>query len=211
MSHQLTGDPNEITWHEGNVWTPDANTPHAEPSRPEQELVTGINLLAKIGLQIGKATEEMSRTNERVGQLARAIERNTPVTGGNVAAGYFATGVPLVLDLGSPDQGTFWELSTFAIGGTEIDVTAAGKWGLYVSSVPTAAGAGLSNLLDVGVVASAAMPFATNYSSGQAVVHDQEHVFAVIFGATNGQQYVVNTQFRVYNVIASQGQVGYAI
>ena len=211
MSHQLTGDPNEITWHEGNVWSPDSNTPNAEPNRPEQEPVTGINLLAKIGVQIGKATEEMSRTVQQVGQLARAIERNTPVTSGNVAAGYFATGVPLVLDLGSPDQGTFWELSTFAIGGTEIDVTAAGKWGLYVSSIPTAAGAGLSNLLDVGVVASSAMPYATNYSSGQAVVHDQEHVFAVIFGATNGQQYVANVQFRVYNVIASQGAVTYSV
>jgi len=210
MSHQLTGDPGEITWHEGNVWSPDSNTPNAEP-HSEQEPVSGINLLGKISLQIGKAHEELARTNERVGQLARALERNTPVFGQSVAAGYFVTGVPLVLNLGTPDSGTFWEVNSFAIGGTEIDVTAAGKWGLYIASVASAAGAGLSNCADVGVVASTAMPFATNYSSGQLIVHENESLFAIVFGATNGQQYVANAQFRSYNVIASQGQVGYAI
>ena len=210
MSHQLQGDPGEITWHEGNVWSPDSNTPNAEPS-PEQEPVTGINLLGKISLQIGKAQEELARTNERVGQLARAIERNTPVFGANVASGVAVTSTNLVLNLGSPDSGTFWEINSFAIGGTEIDVTAAGKWGLYISSVASSAGAGLSNLADVGVVASAAMPFATNYSTGQLIVHENETLFAIVFGGTNGQQYVCNAQFRSYNVIASQGQVGYAI
>ena len=210
MSHQMVGDPGEITWHEGNVWVPDANTPNAEP-HSEQDPVTGINLLGKISVQIGKAQEELARTNQRVGQLARAIERNTPVFGNNVSAGVVVSGVPLVLDLGSPDSGTFWELNSFAIGGTEIDVTAAGKWGLYVSSVVSVAGAGLANCADVGVVSSTAMPFATNYSTGQLIVHENEHVFAIIFSGTTGQQYVANTQFRSYNVIASQGQVSYAL
>ena len=210
MSHQLQGDPGEITWHEGNVWSPDSNTPNAEPS-PEQEPVTGINLLGKISLQIGKAQEELARTNERVGQLARAIERNTPVFGANVASGVAVTSTNLVLNLGSPDSGTFWEINSFAIGGTEIDVTAAGKWGLYISSVVSSAGAGLSNLADLGVVTSALMPFATNYSTGQLIVHENESVFAIVFGGTNAQQYVANIQYRAYNVIASQGQVGYVI
>lgn len=210
MSHQLQGDPGEITWHEGNVWTPDANTPNSEPT-PEMEPVTGINLLAKIGLQIGKATEEMSRTAAQVGQLARAIERNTPVFGQNVAAGVAVTGQNLILNLGTPDSGTFWELNSFAIGGTEIDVTAAGKWGLYISSVVSAAGAGLSNLADLGTITSLLMPFATNYSSGQLIVHENESVFAIVFGGTNNQQYVSNIQFRAYNVIASQGQVTYSV
>jgi hypothetical protein len=210
MSHQLQGDPGEITWHEGNVWVPDANTPNSE-NGAEQEPVSGINLLGKISLQIGKAQEELQRTNERVGQLARAIERNTPIATGSVASGYVAAGVSLVLDLGSPDVGTFWELSSMAIGGTEVNVTAAGKWGLYVSSVPSVAGAGLSNIVDVGVVASSAMPYSATYSTGQIIVHDQEHIFAVIFAGTAGQQYVVNAQYRVYNTIASQGQVTYAV
>jgi hypothetical protein len=55
------------------------------------------------------------------------------------------------------------------------------------------------------------MPYATNYSSGQLIVHENESLFAIVFGGTNGQQYVANAQFRSYNVIASQGQVGYAI
>jgi hypothetical protein len=210
MGHQLTGDPGEITWHEGNVWEPDANTPNADPTA-DQIPVSGINLLAKIGLQIGKATEELTATASKVGQLARAIERNTPVTSGSVAAGVAATGVSLVLDLGSPDQGTFWEVSNIAIGGTEVNVTAAGKWGLYVSSLPSTAGAGLQNCVDVGVVASSAMPYSATYGTGQIIVHDQEHLFAIVFGGTNGQQYVCQANYRAYNVIASQGSVTFSV
>lgn len=210
MAHKLQGNPGEITWHEGQVSQPDSNTPSGE-RKNGQEPVTGINLLGNISLQIGKAQNELENTNSKIGQLARAIERNTPVGTRLVSVGVCQSGVSLVLDLGSPDQGTFWEVSSLAIGGTEVNVTAAGKWGLYISSVPNVNGAGLSNCVDIGVVASSAMPYSATYGSGQIIVHDAEHVFAVIFAGTAGQQYVANVQVRVYNTIASEGSVTYSV
>jgi len=210
--HKLIADPRDMgtfgdTWHEGNVPTPDSNTPNAETESDEHPLVTGINLMAKVGLQIGKAAETMDKATAKMDQLARALERNTPVDASVVASGTFVTGTPLVLNFGQPDAGTFWELTSFAIGGTEINVTATGSWGLYTSGLASLAGAGLTNLVDVG----SAMPGVFNYSSAQVIANDAENVFAIIFGGTNGQTYVANIQFRVFNVIASQGQVTYSV
>ena len=209
MGEKMQADPNEITWHEGNVWSQDSNTPNAETSANDGELepVTGLNVFAKVGLQIGKAADELNQATAKIGQLARALERNTPVDGSAAASGVFVTGTPLVLNLGSPDSGTFWELQSFAIGGTEINITAAGSWGLYSSAYATLAGAGLSNIVDVGN----AMPGVFNYGTAQLVVNDGEYLFAIIFGGTNNQTYVCNAQFRAYNTIASQGQVTYGL
>ena len=216
MSHAKSqADPEAITWHEGNVWMPDANTPNAETSKDDDNpLVSGINLLAKVGIQIGKAADQMEKTSMKMGQMARALERNTPIDTSIVASGVAVTSTPLVLNLGQPDQGTVWELSSFAIGGTEINVTAAGTWGLYLTGLPTLAGAGLGNLVDVGISSSPGggiMPAVYNYSSGQVVAHDTDNIIAIIFGGTNAQTYVANIQMRVYNVIASQGQVTYGV
>lgn len=209
MAHQAQANPGEITWHEGNVWTPDANTPNAGPLLSEDpELVSGINLMAKVGLQIGKATEELSKMSETVGQMARAVERNTPVNAAVVAVGTFVTGVPLVLNFGQPDTGTFWEICSWAVGGTEINVTSTvTQVGLYTSAVATLPGAGMTNLVDFAATA----PYVDHYSPGQVFGNDGENVFCIIYGGTNGQQYVSNIQFRVYNVIASQGTVSYAL
>ena len=207
-SEKLQADPGEITWHEGLVSATDSNTPNAETSKEEYEPVTGLNVFAKVGLQIGKAAEEMEAATNKIGQLARALERNTPTDGALATSGIFSTGTPLVLVLGSPDSGTFWELTSFAIGGTEVNVTAnVSHWGLYTSAYPTLAGAGLANAVDW----AGTSPFIANYSSAQLVVNDGEYLFAIVFGGTNGLTYMASTQFRSYNVIASQGQTSYAI
>lgn len=207
--HKLQADPGEITWHEGNVWQEDSNTPNAEtePKGDDDELVSGVNLLAKIGVHIGKVEEESRKTNQAIGQLARAIERNTPVDATSVASGNFVTGTPLVLNLGKPDKGTFWEVGVFSIGGNEVNISAAGTWGLYTSAYPNLGGAGLGNLVDVG----GSMPGVFNYSTAQLVVPDGQFLFAIVFGGTNGQGYVCRAGFRVYNVIASQGQVTFGL
>lgn len=207
MAHQAQANPGETTWHEGNVWTPDSNTPNTYAGNEnDPEPVSGINLFGKVALQIGKASEEMSRTADKVGQLARAVERNTPVNAASVASGVFVTGVPLVLNFGAPDVGTFWEISSWSVGGTEINVTATvGHIGLYTSALATLPGAGMANL----VAWSGTAPYVDHFSPGQVFGNDGENVFAIIYGGTNGQTYVSNIQFRVYNVIASQGQVAY--
>lgn len=207
MSHPMQATPGDLPDHEGNVWVPDSNTPNTDTTvHGDQDPVSGINILAKLGVQIGKVSEEVAANSDRVAQLARALERNTPVNASVVAVGTFATGVPLVLNFGQPDHGTFWEISSWAIGGVEVNTTATvGHVGLYTSAVPTLAGAGMSNLVDWTGTA----PFVDHFSPGQVFANDGENIFCIVYGATNGQQYVSNIQFRVFNVVASQGQVAY--
>lgn len=202
----LTARPDDVPENTGNVWDSTyANTPG--PSTSDGN-VTGVNLAASVALHIGRATEELQRTADRVGQMARALERNTPVDAARVASGTFVTGTPLVLDFGRPDKGTLWEVSSYAVGGTEVNVTAsAGHLGLYVSGLPTLAGAGLGNCVGfyANPTASLTLPYVDYLSPGQVTVTDAENVFAIIFGGTNAQTYVGNIQFRVFNVMASQG------
>jgi len=207
MAHQAQANPGELTWHEGNVWTPDANTPNAYGESSDPEPVSGINLFGKVALQIGKATEELSRTADKIGQLARAVERNTPVNAAVVASGQFVSGSGgLVLNFGSPDAGTFWEICSWAVGGLEVNTTATvSHVGLYTSALPQKEGAGMANLVDWTGTA----PYVDHYSPGQIFGNDNENIFCIIYGGTNGQTYVSNIQMRVYNVIASQGQVAF--
>lgn len=211
----MQAKPSDVPDHEGNVWTPqsDSNTPNTQTTvHGDQDPVSGINILAKLGIQIGKVSEEVSANSDRVAQLARALERNTPVNSANVAAGV-STVAPYVLNLGTPDSGTFWEVSSWAIGGADANSAVAASWvGLYTSGVATLAGAGLSNMVDtfnVGGAAANGFPFVGHYSPGQVTVTDNEYLFCVIFGSGGGYQFVTNAQFRVYNVVASQGQVSY--
>lgn len=169
--------------------------------------VSGVNLSAKVVFQIGKASEEMSRSARSMDQLTKQLEHNTPLNGSTVTAGAFVTGVPLVLDLGSPDAGMFWEAQVFAVGGTDVNIVAAGTWGLYIGSVVSTTGAGMGNLVDT----STAMPYAQRYSRGQLIVNDQEHLFAIVYNGTNTQTYVANVQFRAYNVTSGGGRVTYSV
>jgi len=218
MAHQMQADPSNLPEHEGNIWNPDSNTPNAETTvHGDQDPVSGINLFAKLGLQIGKVSEQVATNSDRVAQLARALERNTPVlsaTVTSVKSTAFA-GQNYVLNLGSPDQGTFWEVSSWAIGGVDAtDTVGASYVGLYTGSVATIAGAGLANMVDIVIptnFAGQGFPFVEHYSTGQITVHDQETLFAVIWSAGTSQTWVSNAQYRAYNVVASQGAVTFQV
>jgi len=212
----MQGDPSNLPDHEGNIWNPDSNTPNAETTvHGDQDPVSGINLFAKLGLQIGKVSEEVATNSNRVAQLARALERNTPVLSATVTSvkTSVTAGQNYVLNLGSPDQGTFWEISSWAIGGVDAtDIVGAQVVGLYTGSLPTVAGAGLANMVDIVIplnFAGQGFPFVQHYSTGQVTLHDQETLFAVIWAAGSSQTWVSNAQYRSYNVVASQGSVAF--
>lgn len=208
----LTARPDDVPEHGGNVWDPTyADTPaplDVNGDRP----VSGVNLSASLALKIGKAADDMSAAAARVGQMARALERNTPVDSARTASGVFVTGTPLVLDFGTPDYGTFWEVGSWAVGGTEVNVTVnASHVGLYTSGVASLAAAGLANCVGFAQnpTASLTLPLVDYVSPGQITVNDGEHLFAIVFGGSNGLTYVANAQVRVFSVVASQGQTAF--
>jgi hypothetical protein len=112
------------------------------------------------------------------------------------------TGTPLLLVLGSPDLGTYWEVTQTAFGGLDYTTTAAGGVGLYVAAMPTMASASMMNLEDFW----AAMPNATNYGTRQLVVNDNEYLMATINGGTNGQTYIGRASVTVWRDVAQRGK-----
>jgi len=171
----------------------------------EQSLIDGIKVWAKVGVELGDAIRKQNATNEA---LWRRLQFATPVKTTQVASGTFPSSGNLVLNLGSPDLGSYWNIRSFAIGGTDVNVTAAGKFGLYISGF-TAPGfsPGLAQMIDGGGTYGGAdqMPYSENYGNDSFRVTDSESIYAVIFGGTAGQVYVANLSALVYNTAAALG------
>lgn len=156
--------------------------------------------------ELSKQLGKLAAANEA---LWRRLQRNTPITYKSVGSVVYTTGGGLdIINLGSPDQGTFWEIQNFAIGGTDINVTAAGSFGLYVSGYLGNNSPGLGALVDGANSSSgglAAMPFTETYGSRQIIVNEGETVYAIIYNGTNNQQYTAVIQATVWNVAAGGG------
>jgi hypothetical protein len=165
-----------------------------------QTFLEGLKVWLKVGVELGKSLDEQTASSR---QLWRALQANTPVDYASQQSGVAVTATPLVLNFGSPDQGTFWEVMSVALGGQEENITAAGTAGLYVVGSPTLLGAGMANLADFAPT----MPNAGFYGTHQLVVNDSEYLIAVIFGGTNGQTYMGNAQVTVYSYRAARGRV----
>ena len=183
----------------------DASVGLGQENEEKESLLNGLKIWAKVGVELGEQVKKQAETNEK---LWRRLQFATPVLYRTVASGTFTTGQKLVLNLGSPDTGTYWNLRNFAVGGTDTNVSAAGTFGLYVSGFAQANySPGMSALIDGGGTYGGAdtMPYSENYGSDSFRVQDGENVYAVIQGGTNGQQYIATASYLVYNVANALG------
>jgi hypothetical protein len=169
-----------------------------EPMTYGDNLSNGLKVWLDVGLKLGKQIEEQKA---RIDRAVEKLQRNTPVDYTVTQYGVYASPGPLVLNIGSPDIGTYWEVESVIIGGTEVNVTAAGKAGLYVTAVPTVAGLGLSNCVDI----AASLPNAGFYGRRDIVVTAQENLVVAIYSGTAGQGYIASASVTVLNVAAAQG------
>jgi hypothetical protein len=179
---------------------------------PLDKLHSSIQGLLQVSIHLGQTADKLSRAVAQQKRIWDQLQRGTVVDGGfGAAAPYPASGV-LVLPLGSPDRGTQWEIMGCSIGGTDINVAAAGSAGLYVGGVvpqsglsaaaTTGASGGITNIAD----RTAALPNSTTYGTHQVMVNDNEWVFVVIFNGTSGQVYAANISASVYNIAANRGE-----
>ena len=167
---------------------------------------TQAGLLARIDafIQTGQAmTARMDKIAAQNAALWQRLQNETPVQNNMAMSGVFPASGNLVLALGTPDHGTYWEVQQITAGGTDVNVAAAGKAGVYVTGSPGAIG--LNNCRDI----AQSLPNVGFYGGRQLYVNDAEQVYVVIFGGTVGQTYVANISFTVFNVAAAMGGVVY--
>lgn len=198
-------DPASVHEGEAGGWTaPGAEHDPGSDGPPSalDDFTSGIRAWLELGLTIGEKLDRAEASSRKTLELWKALQRNTPINYGAVAVGTFVTGTPLLLNLGTPDQGTFWEVQSFVLGGTELNIAATGTAGLYVAGLAQVVGAGITNAADY----LPALPAGKQYGTRQIVVNDQEYLFALVFGGTNGQQYGANCSVTVRNVAAESGQ-----
>ena len=171
-----------------------------------ETLLSGLKIWAKVGVELGEQVKKQAETNER---LWRRLQFGTPISYKVVASGTFVTGQKLVLNLGAPDNGTYWNVRSFAIGGNDVNVAAVGQFGLYISGFAQSNySPGMGALVDGGGTYGGAdtMPYSENYGNDSIRVQDSEQIYAVVQGGTNGQTYVANVGVLVYNIASGLGK-----
>lgn len=174
----------------------------ANGSNPFDFIPGGIKAFFDLGLQIGKKFDAHTDALQR---LLKRLERNTPVDYTCIASGTVPAAGNLVLNLGSPDIGTYWEVESCAVGGTDQNVTAAGAAGLYTSGlVPTTGSTvtpGMTSMRDQAKT----FPNVAFYGGRELLVKPEEYLYLVVFGGTVGQVYAANARVTVYNIAAGGG------
>ena len=170
----------------------------------ETETATGLNLFANLTIELGNKIDKLAQAQER---LANNLQVNTPILYRVVQSGVYPASGYLMLNMGGPDVGTYWNLRSVAIGGTDVNVTAAGKVGGYVSGYVSAnTSPGLGALVDGAEWGQAdQMPYTNQYSNEQIRLNNGENLSIGIFGGTAGQTYVANIAVMVYPQGAAKG------
>ena len=163
-------------------------------------LAASISAFIDTGRTLTERMDKLTKQNEA---LWRRLQAETPVQNNQAASGVFPSSGNLVLTLGTPDRGTFWEVQSVVAGGTDVNVSAAGKAGLYVTASPGAIG--LNNCHDF----ASTLPNVGFYGGRQLYVNDGEQLYLVIFGGSAGQTYVANVSYTVFNVASANGNVAF--
>lgn len=150
------------------------------------------SIAAKIEMHVGRFAEAAKRIEKRLSKPA--MQPVITHAAGTAVAN--ASGLAVItLNLDGPTQGHVWYIRAWRIGGLTPITVAAGRADLFVSGgyIPQALAA---NLTGIGMTGwrdfVTAMPAAKFYGVGEQPVITNEHVFVVLSGATNGQEYVAN-------------------
>jgi len=181
----------------------------------QKRFLDGLKIWADVGVKLGSSIDRQEHLR-RAAAREEALQRNTPAMLSLSAAGIFPASGPLILTVGGPDIGTYFEVEAWTVGGNDINVAAAGIAGLYITEMTSAAGLGTTNLVDntnkaAGPSATSSMPFSNFYGGRKVVCLGQQNVVVAIYNGTAGQQYVTNVNVTVVNVAASQGNVEFAL
>jgi hypothetical protein len=161
---------------------------YSQAGDSQETLASGLKVWAKVGVELGQTVEKLTKAQNNWLKM----QYKTPVDYQVFASGTYSSTNGLFLALGQPDQGTYWEVHTVVVGGTDFGVTALGQAGLYVSGYP-----GVS-ALNLARDYASSLPNTATYGTRVLLVNDSETLWLKIFNGTSGQQYVANACVTVY-------------
>lgn len=157
-----------------------------------------FGVFADLALHIGGLTKQVQRQADEWDRRARDIPADYQVAD----VGAFPASGTLALDLGSPDQGTFWNVRRIVVGGSDITTTPAGVgWVFIQGSAPNQNGANPS-IAQVADVTSGTLPQRAFYGVHEMAVTAGEHLWVIIVAGTAGTQYVASAKLEVYDLAA---------
>lgn len=158
----------------------------------------GLAVFADLALKIGGLCERIDRQQDDWARLIATI----PGDYQNAVAGAFPASGTLALDLGSPAQGTFWNVRRLIIGGADITTTPAGTGWVFVQGSPPNQNGANPSIAQAADITSGALPQKAFYGTHELAVAPGEHLWVIVVGGTNGTQYVASVKAETYSLTA---------
>jgi hypothetical protein len=163
--------------------------------------VTVGDLSMKVALEIQDMKTLLTRSVDTAEKLWSRLQFGTPIKYRRAVSATAPASGQIVLDLGTPDSGTWWDVESCVVGGTDYTATSPGTAGLYVSAQVQGRSPGLSELVDIAQV----LPNRAFYGHRDIVVQEREHLIVVINSATAGDVYIAAATVTSYNVAGALG------
>lgn len=172
--------------------------PHSGGAAPEG---AGLNfgVFAELAVRLGSLASKMDAS-------MREWDRHTRSQPGDhqtARAGAYPSSGNLLLDLGHPDEGLYWQVRRLVVGGSDITTQPNGTaWVVVQGSPPNAAGSNV-NLAQVADFTTEQFPQRAFYGTHQLVVDATEHLYVVITGGSSGTVYVASAKYEVFDLSQS--------
>src|ERR1700733_9107709 len=160
-----------------------------------------MSMEAELALSLGPLHIAIGNLSDEIRELRRnlrQIQVDMPVSATGVCPTPTAT---FALDLGHPNQGKWWQVRNYIVGGTDITQAPAGTAWLLVMAGAPSINAPLFAVRDISVGTAGApfaLPYQQNYDAHGIVVEPGEHLWTIITGGTAGVQYSATCTVEVF-------------
>ena len=158
-----------------------------------------VSVDASLAVSLGELSTHVGSLGDRIGGLERAMRRppaqpfNVKLFGEGIVAG----GAPdLVIDLGGPNSGRYWNILKWVIGGPTWSTARGGTALLVISATPprSAASVGITQV----DAQAGSLPNIAYFSRAQMVVDSNEHAYAIVLGGTATQEIISTISVEQY-------------
>ena len=158
-----------------------------------------LGVFADLALSIGSLASRVDRAIDAYEAGLRKIPGDYQFA----QSGVYPSSGNLLLDLGTPAQGQFWQVRCLIVGGSDITTTPAGTaWVVVQGSAANTAGQNV-NLANVKDFTSGTFPQRAFYGTHEVIVLPGEHLYVVVTAGTSTTQYTASMKAEVFDTAAT--------